>query len=366
MDTTRINFMQQLVLQTITYPELNKFIVYYRDVINDVSILHAACKNSTLETVQELLNNGADVNIGMPTVLMTACNAKNIPLIELLLNNGADVHLRSSHGNAVLTTATFDTPQSLMILELLLIHGADINAVNNKGNSAFMLNCKYTNNHGSCLEAVKMLYDNGADIHIKNKKGENALMIACKNSGLNSNIETVQFLLEHGTNIHDKNYRGQSLLMVSFLSKNCSISTIKLLLELGVYDVDDIVYNNNNLFDGLNDLARDKKELLITHCSKNVLYQIMAYSSYRQIAIDEIDRRNAEMISNNKIKITNYERVLRMIPEHNAVIRYKIGNMGYKICQYDFDNTATQEIMTYLNANDDNIHLLVNAYLYDH
>jgi hypothetical protein len=75
--------------------------------------------------------------------------------------------------------------------------------------------------------------------------------------------------------------------------------------------------------------------------------------------IDELVLRNKHRLLQN----TYYERVLRGITEHDAAVRFKIGNMGYKICKYYEDKLVTQELLDYLSATPETIDAKVNHYL---
>lgn len=63
------------------------------------------------------------------------------------------------------------------------------------------------------------------------------------------------------------------------------------------------------------------------------------------------------------LKVKLYYKVLRLIPEHNAIVRYKPGNMGHKIAMYELIGQDKHAIMNYLDANEDNLLQKVNDYL---
>lgn len=85
----------------------------------------------------------------------------------------------------------------------------------------------------------------------------------------------------------------------------------------------------------------------------------MISQSYYKEYIDEIHRRCKLQIVNTRI----YEKTLKYIPDHDAAVRFKIGNMGYKICKYYEDKIITDELLTYLSATPETIDKLVNDYL---
>jgi hypothetical protein len=82
---------------------------------------------------------------------------------------------------------------------------------------------------------------------------------------------------------------------------------------------------------------------------------------YMKLYVDEI----FEKLKIEKIKTRNYERVLRHLQAHDAAVRFKIGNMGYKINLYDFDKVCTPELLNYLSATEATLQEKVTQYLYE-
>lgn len=63
------------------------------------------------------------------------------------------------------------------------------------------------------------------------------------------------------------------------------------------------------------------------------------------------------------MKIKNYVKVLSNIPEQDSRIRFKLNNMGHKICQFDHDGIVTKELLDYLSATPENIKEKVDEFL---
>jgi ankyrin repeat protein len=320
-----------IVTNTRKYPELNVLIPKYKHIINEKNdegwtALMIACRNShdssSNDTVKILLECDADVNMQEKdgwTALMLAAQNSNA----------------SSNNDTVL---------------LLLTYGADVNKLSNKSESALALSCMFTNKQSS-YETVKILLEYGADVNVKNYIGRTPLIHTCfckdntvqllltHNADVNicgditaltaachvNYYKGVDLLLKYGANVHAKNKKdGNALYYIS--SKNTNI--IKLLLSY--YNIDEI------------------KKLII----RNKLVEA---------CLDELDIR-AKM---ERTKVKWYERVFKGIPEHDAIIRYKIGNMGHKICKFEFDGIITDELLWYLSADHNNIHQKVQQFLYD-
>lgn len=359
-----INFMFQLVLQTKTYPELNNFIVNFKHIINEkdnrgMTPLMYVCECYNFETIKTLIQHGANINLGHNnyTPLVIACNTKNVALVHFLIKNGANIHAKGEYGYDALSIADYDgTEDSLNIIQLLLDHGANINTINKDGDTPLILAAKYSNNSATALEVVKLLIKNDADINMVNKAGYNALMVSCYFSNLCSNIKTVKYLLHHGFVIPTIDQ-----FKVLCVTETCSIETIKLLLT----------YYDNNCVNGLcyNTIPKANmkvKELILQYCDIDTLYALYSNPTYKTKVNQELCKRTIIRDNEIKIKVKNYERVIKLIPEHNAAIRYKIGNMGHKICKYDFDKIPSHDIMNYLSANEKNLQQKVNDYLYNH
>lgn len=115
------------------------------------------------ETVQLLLDAGADVNI--PN------NRGDTPLIIMLSQGGSDhCNLNCSFGG---------------IIQKLIDAGADVNACNNIGDTPLLVACK----HYVSSKLLTILIASGADVNCSNKNGITPLMAILK-SDQNSQAET--------------------------------------------------------------------------------------------------------------------------------------------------------------------------------
>jgi len=132
-----------------------------------LSSLHDACAKGSVEDVQSLLDQGADINgrnAYHGTPLLVALDNAELEVAEVLIKYGADVNCRDETGWAPLMFASRYGYRH--IAELLLNHGVDVNAKQEDLWTAL----HFASSEGH-LEIVKVLLDRGADIHARNING---------------------------------------------------------------------------------------------------------------------------------------------------------------------------------------------------
>ena len=100
---------------------------------------YKAVRGSDRALVEQLLQNGADVNLrdrrGGATPLMFAAAFGSLETMTLLIDKGADVNARTTGGATALMWAATD----LAKIRLLLDRGADVNAVSERGRTVLLL-----------------------------------------------------------------------------------------------------------------------------------------------------------------------------------------------------------------------------------
>lgn len=322
-----------IVINTRKYPELNTLIPKYKHIINEQNdegwtALMLACRNSndssSNDTVKILLECDAYVNMqekGGWTALMLAAQNSNA----------------SSNNDTVL---------------LLLTHGADINKLNNKFESALILSCMFTDKQSS-YETVKILLEYGADINVRDDVGRTPLIHACF-----CKDNTLQLLLTHNHNA-DVNICGD----VTALMVACNMNNYEGVNLLLKYGANVHVKNVNGKFalNFINSKNTDIIKLLLSYYNADEIKKLIIKRQFVESCLDELDIR-AKM---ERTKVKWYERVFKGIPEHDAIIRFKLGNMGHKICKFEFDGVVTNELLWYLSADHTNIHQKVQQFLYD-
>lgn len=221
------------------------------------TLLHHAAGFGTLETLQWLVESGAEVNAknklgSTPLHWAVPDEAK----VRLLLARGASVNAKLADGRTPLYLATV-LGNGHAVLRALLAHGANpnlpagnkrtplivaasrgdaealrllleakaaVDATDSAGQTALMMAAT----HGSPA-AVRLLLERGADARVRTKRNESAL----GNAGTAGNAEVVRLLLEHGADVNERNIRGYSPLMLAASSDAIPVEVVKLLLAKG-------------------------------------------------------------------------------------------------------------------------------------
>ena len=169
-------FLDQGMDPNITYRAYMK--PFFNEVPNYslTTPLHSAVYSGSLETVQLLIEHGADVNAKNQngcTPLFFAVRAGHAPIIELLLDNGADINASVASGG----TPIFEA-RNYQIFKLLSDRGAKVNVTTKNGSTPLFDAVERKD-----IKTIKFLLNNGADI---NTKAENnnitALKEACAGS----------------------------------------------------------------------------------------------------------------------------------------------------------------------------------------
>lgn len=264
--------------------------------------LHYAAEYASIEVVEALLNNGADVNeetlerrgwsdYGM-TPLFYAASRKDSAVAELLLSRGANVNHEDSIGETPLHYA------SDAVAPLLLNAGADVHALSIYGwtplfraverrqsqaaklfieagaeVNMFDYSRESTPLHsacvGGCVDCIRLLLDAGADVNVTDNCELTSLYKACwwgecdldcikllVEAGADVNagapiigaagcdkFDNVLYLIEKGADINVKTDEGFSPLGFAILSGQTQIA--RLLLAAGAR-VDDLFYDGNS------------------------------------------------------------------------------------------------------------------------
>ncbi len=125
------------------------------------TVLIAAAASCGPETVQALIDHGADVNLagynGARTALMEAAAYSGAAMVRVLLDAGADPNLTDMYGRtALMTAAARDDRESM---RLLLDAGADINAADGDIGMTPLMYAAWS----GAPETIQFLLDRGAD-----------------------------------------------------------------------------------------------------------------------------------------------------------------------------------------------------------
>ena len=297
------------------------------DKHGDSSLHSAICGYCRKDTLQELIDHGADVNAaannGDTAISLASCRAQR-EIVTLFLIAKADPNIANADGDACLHRAV-NSGCSEEILQDLILYGGDVNAVNKKGRTALLLSCFFrqmdsvrvllgagadptiSDEEGfSCLHAavdgrcskgtLQALIDHGAHIDAKRKDGTTALLSACRtgqsesvmfllDSGADVKLrkpdsntclylavqghcskDTLQKIIDQGSNVNALNRRGETALIRACY--NAQMESVKVLLENGadpnIYDV----LGNSSLL-----------AAILANCTNETLKDIIAYKA---------------------------------------------------------------------------------------
>ena len=192
--------------------------------------LHWAIADEDLETLQELIDKGLDVNAIFSfedkeqQPLLYACNIDKLRSAEFLINNGADVNIKIDGFYPALIYVCINIlikPVNFELVKLLVENGADVNATASgelSGIASPLVSLlrfgEYRVRLGSpsnIEEVFFYLVDNGADIHFLEAK----LFLYSSYIG----YETIfEYLLENEANINAKDIGNNSQTAVVILA----------------------------------------------------------------------------------------------------------------------------------------------------
>jgi ankyrin repeat protein len=182
-------------------------------------LLNMACYRGHLETVQLLLDKGAEINAtagdGSTPLVQAGNGDKTGEIIALLLEKGADVNAAdktgmTALGNTIFKICTTGENSRIKALENLLDHGADfttpVSGEENKDYTWLMIAANWNR-----IKLAEFLISKGMNLNHQSDDGMTALMIACK-EGFE---ELVEFLVDKGADIHLTNDSGKSAIDIA-------------------------------------------------------------------------------------------------------------------------------------------------------
>ena len=181
-----------------------------------------ACSYSTLDTVQLLLDHGADPNakqIGDETALHKAIGL-DYAYVQLLLSKGADVEARNDLQQSVLDLAVEVSDRTT---EILCDYGVNLEAKDDEGRTSLL---KGIQNYQHDALRVKRLIKCGADVHAKDSSGKTVLHYVHSSSEGH-----LQRFLDLGVDVNARDQDGTTVLGLA-VSQNDD-AKFKLLLAFG-------------------------------------------------------------------------------------------------------------------------------------
>jgi len=207
---------------------------------NHQTPLHLTCASGNLETTQQLLEKGLDVNVKdtqLETPLHKACQSGNIDLVRHLLDNccvqvdahafggKTPLHVAAQGGHLEIAQLLVGNEEKLVV--------ADVNARYNNRTAL------HTAVERGDIPFARFLLENGANVNAVGPANNTPLIIAIQQN----NREMVELLIEHEANVNIQGQRNLTPLIAAIQQRNRE--TIGLLLENGA-DVNLMGPNNSH------------------------------------------------------------------------------------------------------------------------
>ena len=196
--------------------------------------LYDAVSDNRISKIEQLLKQGADVNVKDKdgwTPLQWAALKGNIDIGKCLIENGADVNIKDNLGRTPLYRAS--RWNQIGVAKLLIENGADVNAKDKDGWTPLHLAAVLDR-----IDIVKVLIENGADPFINNKDGETALDL-CKYKAIREQLkkymEDYESILEEIKKEKEYSVFGEPLLDAVF---NSDLIGVKKCVFSGKYNID--------------------------------------------------------------------------------------------------------------------------------
>ena len=156
---------------------------------NGTTALSAAVHASSVDLVNFLIGEGAEVDRGDGVALAVAAWGGNIEILDILVRNGADVNLAGLGEHPLQIAAWSDADHREKVYQFLVHSGANVNHTNQRGRGGLAAAAI----RGRC-DIIEMYLRYGADIHIVDKSGQTLLLMAAKAR----RADVVKFLIETG------------------------------------------------------------------------------------------------------------------------------------------------------------------------
>ena len=188
--------------------------------------LHAAiAADCSKETIQELIDHGAEVNNVNKrgrTALLLGCFYRQMDSIKVLLEAGANPSIADEEGFSCLHAA-IDGICSRDTLQALIDHGAHIDATRKDGTNALLRACTTGQS-----DSVTFLLESGADVNIAKANGNTCLHEAING---NCNGDALQKIVQQGVDVNFVNSKSETALIHA--CHKAQAESIKILLEKG-------------------------------------------------------------------------------------------------------------------------------------
>ncbi|XP_050409271.1 serine/threonine-protein phosphatase 6 regulatory ankyrin repeat subunit C [Patella vulgata] len=170
--------------------------------IDNESLLHAACCQSTVDVVQYLIDNNCNVNCvgGMynRTPLFYCCEIdapQAVEKMKVLVSNGANLDITDIDNTSLLHIAC--SLSTVDVVQYLIDNNCNVNCVGGKYNKTPVFYC-CERDAPQAVEKMQVLVSNGANLDITDIDNSSLLHIACSLS----TVDVVQYLIDCNCNVN--------------------------------------------------------------------------------------------------------------------------------------------------------------------
>jgi len=258
--------------------------------------------------------------------------------VQKMIDNGADVNSIDEDGNTSLCIAIliydcqmWDTkiPEIMFqvghtkIAEILIKNGANINVQNIAGCTPLMFAAAIGNNM-----ITKMLIENGANIHLVDEDGKTALFYAIT-FGEDNNLKTAEILIENGANINVQDNNGDTPLLC-IIKQNPDLFTQKEFARMFLI-VDTLKKNNIDL--DLSMIDNNEKIKQYNEKSKNYICITkkivkMLIQNGANVNIKDNDGNTSLMLAAYRTHFKDYLAIIKILIQSGANL-LMTNNEGY-------------------------------------
>ena len=335
----------------------------------------AAAKESKVDLVASLLEQGADVNSSKDeegcTPLVAGCEHGSTELVKLLVEHGADVIMKAEQTNE--EVPGFITPLCMAlgqgheeVAALLIEHGADVNAVGlvvPVGEGTVSTTPLIAAAQKELQHTTKLLLERGAEVDKETEMLFDGEFVSLTALMVVTNAEVAKLLLEYGAQVDFKASHG-GLTALMGASKQGRYEVAELLLERGAQvDLQDsdgwtalmyaVVRNKANLVQLLIDrkasidIKTDLSETAIDLAREEDLTAIVELLN--NTATAEIVETQTEVVENESIacKTTPPEAhdfmsaLTSMFHEKIDTLSNRMDNIDSRLCRVESNGAAS-------------------------
>ncbi|KAG4274426.1 hypothetical protein FPRO04_09384 [Fusarium proliferatum] len=188
----------------------------------DSTPLYWACGSGKKDTVELLVDNGAEINarchLGLSPLHISVETGQN-EITEFLISKGADVSVVDDYGRTALTMSG-----NTEVARQLIDSGADISHVTTDGFTPLSMASRRGH-----VELVKLLIQRGADINQAAANGYSPLFMAV----WYDDSELIELLIDEGAKVDEIQYEGQMFSLLAVAAGKGFLNSVKALINKG-------------------------------------------------------------------------------------------------------------------------------------